>query len=124
MNHLPRNIIRVLECLVKFETLRICSLMDFIKGLPDSPAVAEPVRTSEALKELVVDPVLEPQTSLVVRARKCNSTLTKLILLRPDSATLLKALFPALEVNIVLQELLLRGTVVSTPNVARLSRRH
>ncbi|XP_037505256.1 uncharacterized protein LOC119381554 [Rhipicephalus sanguineus] len=109
MNHLPRNIIRALECLAKCETLRVCSLMDFIKGLPDAQAVAELLRTSAALKELTVDPVLEPQISLVAKALKCNDTLTKLVLFIPDSATLPKALFSALEVNAVLQELWLRG---------------
>ncbi|KAL1429338.1 hypothetical protein MTO96_016351 [Rhipicephalus appendiculatus] len=105
MNHLPRNIIRALESLVKCETLRICSLMDFIQGLPDAQAVAELMHTSEALKELAIDPVLEPQISLAARALKCNPTLTKLILFIPHSATLPKALFSALEVNTVLQKL-------------------
>ncbi|KAL1443608.1 hypothetical protein MTO96_030246 [Rhipicephalus appendiculatus] len=90
MNHLPRNIIRVLECLVECETLRVCSLrvcslMDFIKGLPDS------------------------QISLAAKALKCNPTLSKLILLRPSSAILPTALFPSLEVNTILQKVWLKG---------------
>ncbi|KAL3242885.1 hypothetical protein MRX96_020901 [Rhipicephalus microplus] len=109
INHVPRNIIGVLGSLIKCETLRICSLMDFIKGLPDAQTVAKLVRTSDALKKLSVGPVLEPHIFLLARALKYNPMLTTLALVMPDSATVPKALFLALEVNTVLQELWLKG---------------
>ncbi|KAH7954662.1 hypothetical protein HPB49_020704 [Dermacentor silvarum] len=109
MNRLPRNIIRALECLVRCESLSLSSLMDFVRGLPDVEAVAQLMRTSTALKELTVDPVMETQISLMAKALECNATLTKLTLFIPDSATLPKGLFPALEANTALKELWLTG---------------
>ncbi|XP_075742067.1 uncharacterized protein LOC142794794 [Rhipicephalus microplus] len=109
INNVPRNIVRLLGSLVKCETLRICSLMDFIKGLPDAQTVGKLVRTSDALNKLSVGPVLEPQFFLLARALKYNPTLTTLALVLPDSATEPKALFLALEGNTVLQELWLKG---------------
>ncbi|XP_065288015.2 NLR family CARD domain-containing protein 3-like [Dermacentor albipictus] len=109
MNRLPRNIIRALECLVKCESLSLSSVMDFVRGLPDVEAVAQLVRTSTALKELTVDPVMETQISATAKALECSATLTKLTLFIPDSVTLPKGLFPALEVNTVLKELWLTG---------------
>lgn len=109
MNRLPRNIIKALDGLVKCESLRVCSLMDFIRGLPDAQSVAHLMRTSTALKELTVDPVIESQITLAAKALECSSTLTKLTLFIPDLAVLPRALFPALEVNTVLKELCLAG---------------